>query len=49
VDECRFLLYPVVVGGGNPSLPTGVRVNLELLDERRFDSGVVYVRYGLQS
>jgi dihydrofolate reductase len=45
VDECHLFLTPVVVGGGNPSLPHGARVGLELLDERRFDSGVVHLHY----
>ncbi len=45
VDEWHLFLTPVVVGGGNPSLPDDVRVNLELLDERRFASGVVHLRY----
>jgi dihydrofolate reductase len=45
VDECHLLLVPVVVGGGKRALPAGVHVDLELLDERRFRSGVVYVRY----
>jgi hypothetical protein len=33
------------VGGGKASLPNDVRVNLELVDERRFDSGVVHLHY----
>jgi dihydrofolate reductase len=45
VDEWHLFLTPIVVGGGNPSLPDHVRVNLELLDERRFAGGVVYLRY----
>jgi dihydrofolate reductase len=45
VDECHLFLNPVVVGGGKRALPAHVRAGLELLDERRFDSGVVYVRY----
>lgn len=45
VDEYHFFLTPVVVGGGNPSLPHDVRLNLELLDERRFASGVVHLHY----
>jgi dihydrofolate reductase len=45
VDEYHQLVHPVVVGGGTPWLPDGVRVDLELLDQRRFDSGVVYLRY----
>jgi hypothetical protein len=42
----RLLLAPIVVGAGKPALPADVRLGLELLDERRFDSGVVYLRYG---
>jgi dihydrofolate reductase len=45
VDECHLFIYPVVVGRGKPSLPSESRAKLELLDERRFDSGVVYVRH----
>ena len=45
VDEVQLFLNPVVVGGGKRALPDGVRVGLELLDERRFGSGVVYLRY----
>jgi dihydrofolate reductase len=45
VDELHLFLTPVVVGGGNPALPDGVRVNLELLDERRFGNGVVHLHY----
>jgi hypothetical protein len=35
----------VVVGGGTPFLPDGLHLSLDLLDERRFESGVVYLRY----
>jgi len=45
VDEYRQLVVPVIVGGGNRWLPDGVRVDLELVDERRFDGGVVASRY----
>jgi dihydrofolate reductase len=47
VDECHLFLNPVLVGGGKPALPDDVRVDLVLLDERRFTGGVVYLRYGL--
>ncbi len=47
VDECRLLLGPVLVGGGKQALPAGIRADLELLDERRFRNGVVYLRYGI--
>jgi dihydrofolate reductase len=45
VDEVQLFLAPVVVGGGNRALPDNVRVNLELLDERRFGNGTVYLHY----
>jgi dihydrofolate reductase len=45
VDECRLFVAPIVVGGGKRSLPTNVRLQLELLDERRFEGGVVYLHY----
>jgi dihydrofolate reductase len=45
VDECQLFVLPVVVGGGKPGLPTGLRADLELLDERRFGNGVVRLRY----
>ena len=45
VDECQLFVHPVLVGGGKPVLPAGTRVGLELLDERRFGNGVVYLRY----
>jgi dihydrofolate reductase len=47
VDECHLFVDPVVIGRGKPSLPDDLRVALELLDERRFDNGVVYLRYGV--
>ena len=36
VDEFHLFLAPIVVGGGKKALPDGVRLKLELLDERRF-------------
>jgi dihydrofolate reductase len=45
VDEIHLFLTPVVIGRGNHALPNDVRVNLELLDERRFGSGVVHLHY----
>ena len=45
VDEIHLFLNPVVIGGGNPAFPGGVRVQLELLDERRFANGVVHLHY----
>jgi dihydrofolate reductase len=45
VDEVHLLVVPVVVGGGKPGLPRDVRVDLELLDERRFGNGVVHMHH----
>jgi dihydrofolate reductase len=47
VDEVSTFVYPVIVGGGNRFLPDRVRTRLQLLDERTFTSGVVYLRYGV--
>lgn len=45
VDELWVLVAPVVVGGGTPWLPPNLRQDLELVEERRFDAGMVYLRY----
>jgi dihydrofolate reductase len=45
VDECHLFLTPIMVGGGKRSLSNNVRLELELLDERRFGNGVVYLNY----
>jgi dihydrofolate reductase len=45
VDELHLFLVPVVVGGGTRSLPDGIRLELELLDEHRFGNGVVHLHY----
>ena len=49
VDECVLLLGPVLVGGGKPALPRGVRLDHELLDHRRFGNGVIYLRHGVRA
>lgn len=49
VDEYHLFVFPALVGGGQHALPDNVRANLELLDERRFSSGVVYLRYRIDA
>jgi dihydrofolate reductase len=49
VDECHLLMHPVLVGRGKPAFPSDARAQLELLEERRFDNGVVYLRYHAKS
>ena len=45
VDDYHLFVTPIVVGGGTRALPDGVRVELELVDEHRFASGVVHLHY----
>ncbi len=45
VDEFHLFAVPAVVGGGNRALPDGVRLDLDLLDERRFGNGTVHLHY----
>lgn len=47
VDELCLLLMPTVVGGGKPALPSRLRLDLRLLDERRFAGGAVHLRYAV--
>jgi dihydrofolate reductase len=49
VDECQLFMHPVLVGEGKPAFPRDAQVQLELLEEQRFASGVVYLRYSIQS
>jgi dihydrofolate reductase len=48
VDECQLFLTPVVVGGGKAALPQNVRLDLELVAERRFSNGVMFLDYRLR-
>ena len=45
IDECHLFIKPIIVGGGKTALPNNVRLDLGLLDERRFGNGEVYLRY----
>lgn len=45
VDEVHLFLVPVIIGGGLRALPANLRRRLELVDERRFEAGVVHLRY----
>jgi dihydrofolate reductase len=49
VDEIHLFLTPILVGGGTQALPDHVRLKLDLLDERRFSSGVVHLHYRTQN
>ena len=45
VDEWHLFVTPIVVGGGTRFVPNDVRLKLELVDERRFGNGAVYLHY----
>ena len=45
VDDLHLFVIPVIVGGGKPGLPRDVRLDLELVDERRFANGTVYLHH----
>jgi len=49
VDEYHVFITPVLVGGGKRALPDNVRLDLDLLDERRFGSGVVHLHYRIRT
>jgi dihydrofolate reductase len=49
VDECHLFLAPLLMGGGTRALPNGLRLQMELLDEHRFGSGVVHLHYRVAS
>lgn len=48
VDECQLFITPILVGGGKPALPDHIYLTLDLLEERRFGSGVVYLHYAVR-
>lgn len=48
VDTVHLFVFPVVVGGGLRMLPDGVRLDLDLRSERRYDHGVVHLHYSVR-
>jgi dihydrofolate reductase len=48
VDEFQMILCPVIVGGGKRFFPDGVRLDLDLPEERRFGNGVAALRYAVR-
>jgi len=45
IDEFRPTVHPAVTGGGKPFLPPGAALRLQLLEQRTFGSGALYLRY----
>jgi len=48
VDEFQMIVCPVVVGGGERFFPDGMRLNLDLVEERRFRKRVIVLRYAVR-
>jgi len=48
LDEVHVIVAPVYLGGGTRFFDEGLRVELELRDERPFDNGSIYLRYAVQ-
>jgi dihydrofolate reductase len=48
IDEYHLFITPIMVGGGKKSLPDHVRLELNLLEERRFGNGMVHLRYEIR-
>jgi dihydrofolate reductase len=48
VDECHLFLHPVIVGGGKPAFRAALRRNPELLETRRFGTGVIHIHYRIR-
>ena len=49
IDECELFVHPILVGAGKPAFAGDAPVRLDLLDEKRFSNGVVYLRYRVLS
>ena len=47
VDECHLFMSPVLIGEGKPAFPRDKRIELELVDERRFPNGAIYLRHSI--
>jgi dihydrofolate reductase len=45
VDEYHQIIVPIIIGSGNHWLPKDVKVELELVDERKFENGFVHLEY----
>jgi len=48
VDELTLVIVPVVVGAGTRFLPDRLSLDLSLVEERRFASGSVFLRYAIR-
>lgn len=48
IDECHLFLIPITVGGGKKAFPDDLKIKMELLEERRFECGEVYLRYQIK-
>ena len=49
IDECQVFVAPMLVGSGKRMFPDDIRQPLELLNERRFGNGMVFLRYAVRA
>jgi hypothetical protein len=49
VDEWQLFLSAIFIRGGNAAYPASLKVNLHLVEQRRFHNGTVFLRYGSKS
>jgi dihydrofolate reductase len=45
VDEYHLFITTTAVGGGTKFFPEGIRLDLDLVEQRTFSSGLIYARY----
>ena len=45
IERFEFFIVPIIIGGGLKALPDGVKLDLELVKQRIFDNGTVYLQY----
>jgi dihydrofolate reductase len=49
VDEYHLFMYPVLLGGGKPAFSGSGFIQLELLEEHRFEDGAVHLGYRVRN
>ncbi|MFC5863966.1 dihydrofolate reductase family protein [Acidicapsa dinghuensis] len=49
VDELQMRICPAIIGGGTRFFPTGVRLDLQLIEDRQFRNGEIFLRYAVNN
>ena len=45
IDDYHQFIAPIIIGSGNYWLPKDFKIQLKLVDSRKFENGFVYLRY----